>query len=279
MLSKLNFIPHPEWDLSKHALQVFANEIVHIQESLLPAQPSHAHRALDLHPEGIQSKALPYPQKKLESIQINLNLANHKIITTNSIGSRQEFYLASIKSSHHLNQIIQRAVQSFNLPIQLAPPSTSQAIPTTYLPHTVTPFFQNISSLRRFVQRWKNTTAMPFNHFQFWPKRLQTSIETFGTRTVYFKNDQGTFESPAQISFGFSVANAVVRQPYVFANPWPFQNEITHRPLPAYARWYTESWQGSLLPLTELTNSTAVQDKLTHFFNAVVQAAHPYLSE
>ena len=278
MISKFNFTPLIEWEQTKTAIQAFTSEIVHIQKSLYPAQSDHSHLALELHTDGIRSKNLAYPQKKLESIQINLDLKNHKIVSTNSMGSRQEFYLASIKSTHHLNQIIQNSIQSFNLPIQIPQPFTQQSIPTSYLPHQATPYFENISSLRRFVQSWKHSTAYPFSSFNFWPIRMQTSIEAFGDRTVYFKNDEGTFESPAQISFGFSTANPVIKEPYIFANPWPFKNEFTHRPLPSYARWYTESWEGSLIQLSTLINPITSQETLANFFNAVIQASASYLS-
>ena len=279
MISKHKFSPLVDWDQTKYAIQIFALELVHIQQALYPAQKDHSHLSLELHPDGIRTKRLPYPQKKLEFIQIDLNFSAHKIITNNSMGNRQEFYLSKINSSHHLNQIIKNAAQSFNLPISLPQPSTSQAKRTAYLTTQAEPFFGNLSSLRRFFQTWKNTQTYPFSDFQFWPMRMQSSIEIFGTRMVYFKNEEGTFESPAQISFGFSVANSVIPEPYIFANPWPFKNEFTHRPLPAYARWYTESWEGSLIPISVLFDTKTAYDTLSNYFSAVIQASASTLTE
>ena len=68
-------------------------------------------------------------------------------------------------------------------------------------------------------------------------------------------------------------------EPYIFANPWPFKNEFTHRPLPAYARWYTESWEGALVPITALYDTKIVYDTLSNFFSAVIQASASTLSE
>jgi hypothetical protein len=279
MIAKHKFSPMIEWEQTQYAIQTFALELVHIQQALYPAQKDHSHLSLELHPDGIRTKQLPYPHKKLESIQIDLNFSSHKVITSNSIGNRQEFTLSKIDSSHHLNQIIKNATQSFNLPITLPSPSTSQAKRTAYLTSQADPFFSNLSALRRFFQTWKNTQSYPFGTFQFWPMRMQSSIEAFGSRMVYFKNDEGTYESPAQISFGFSVATPSIPEPYIFANPWPFKNEFTHRPLPAYARWYTESWEGSLIPITVLYDTKTVYDTLSNYFSAVIQASASTLSE
>ncbi len=279
MISKHKFSPLTEWDQTKFAIQTFALELLHIQQALYPPQKDHSHLALDLHPDGIRTKLLPYPHKKLESIQIDLNFSTHKIVISNSIGNRQEFYLTNLNSSHHLNQIIRNSAQSFNLPITLPQPSTSQAKRTAYLAQQAEPFFGNLSALRRFFQTWKNSQPYPFSNFQFWPMRMQSSIEAYGTRIVYFKNEEATIESPAQVSFGFSAANNTNPEPYIFANPWPFKNEFTHRPLPAYARWYTESWEGALVPITALYDTKIVYDTLSNFFSAVIQASASTLSE
>lgn len=277
MFNKLNFHPLHGWEETRNTIQDFTSIMVDIQKGLVAKDSNQTQLALEIHPEGIRTKQMPYPDKKLESIQLNLDFSNHKLIIQNSIGNRQEFYLESITSTNKFYQAIQKSIQSFNLPIKIPPSSMRQDKSTVYESGFATKYFENISSLRRFIHRWKQSHPYTFSNFHFWHTRFQASIEAYGTKSIYYQNDEGTFESPAQISFGFSASDPLIREPYIYANPWPFDSKFTHKPLPSYARWFTESWQGSLIQLSTLVHAPNHQEMLTNYFNAVVQTVAPTL--
>lgn len=55
-------------------------------------------------------------------------------------------------------------------------------------------------------------------------------------------------EGPPQIGFGFAPGDESHREPYFYANPWPFDEAWREVELPEPARWNVEGWQGALLP-------------------------------
>ncbi len=51
------------------------------------------------------------------------------------------------------------------------------------------------------------------------------------------------------------------------------------KPLPSGARWFTESWQGSILEYASLVGEGRAEDKLLDYARAVYKFASPTLLE
>ena len=66
--------------------------------------------------------------------------------------------------------------------------------------------------------------------------------------------------------------------PYFYSNPWPFEAEkLTNHSLPEGARWFTESWQGTILPYDELAGDPNAENRLKEYARAVFDIALPTL--
>jgi hypothetical protein len=85
---------------------------------------------------------------------------------------------------------------------------------------------------------------------------------------------------PSQLNLGFSPGESSHPEPYFYSNPWPFEgDQLVDKPLPSGARWFTESWQGSILEYNSLVGDSQAEDKLLAYARAVYDLASPTLTE
>jgi hypothetical protein len=67
--------------------------------------------------------------------------------------------------------------------------------------------------------------------------------------------------------------------PYFYSNPWPFEEaQLVDKPLPRGAQWFTDSWQGTLLPYDELVGDRQAMDRLLEYAQRVYEISAPTLS-
>ena len=113
---------------------------------------------------------------------------------------------------------------------------------------------------------------------QLWPHNFDLAFEWFGTLAVPSVDDGDAREQPSQINFGLTPGDRSHSEAYFYSNPWPFQDSLIERELPNGARWFTEGWQGTLLPYAEIAGSKSGADKLAAYFRAVYDLASPLLT-
>jgi hypothetical protein len=83
---------------------------------------------------------------------------------------------------------------------------------------------------------------------------------------------------PAQLNLGLSPGDSGHPEPYFYSNPWPFETDkLLDKPLPAGARWFTEGWEGSILPYAELAGDSNAEARLLEYARAVYEIASPTL--
>jgi hypothetical protein len=113
---------------------------------------------------------------------------------------------------------------------------------------------------------------------QLWPHGFDLSFEWFGTRQVELEEHGEIRYYPAQLSLGFSPGEPYHPEPYFYSNPWPFEAEkLIDKPLPQDARWFTEGWQGSLLPYTALIGDSRAEERLLEYAWRVYLLCKPTL--
>jgi hypothetical protein len=83
---------------------------------------------------------------------------------------------------------------------------------------------------------------------------------------------------PAQLNLGLSPGDSGHPEPYFYSNPWPFEaDKLLDKPLPAGACWFTEGWEGSILPYAELVGDSNAEARLLEYARAVYEIASPTL--
>lgn len=104
---------------------------------------------------------------------------------------------------------------------------------------------------------------------QVWPHGFDVSFEWFGTRTM--TDADGTHR--AQLNLGFFPGG----DPYFYSNPWPFDEALVGRPLPAGAGWHTEGWKGTLLPYETVRTASDPAGMLAGYARGVFDLVRPGL--
>ena len=87
-----------------------------------------------------------------------------------------------------------------------------------------------------------------------------------------------TEEQPSQMTFCLAPGASRHPEAYYYSNPWPCQESLVGRELPGGARWFTESWQGTLLSYAEIADHESGAEKLAAYFKAVYDLASPLLT-
>jgi len=121
--------------------------------------------------------------------------------------------------------------------------------PRVYDPEAASSFRDVLIRTSRVLGLHKSGLTGETGPIQLWPHNFDLAFEWFGTRLVPHGEDG---ELPSQINFGLAPGDSSHAEAYYYSNPWPFEDSLTERELPQGARWFTESWKGSLLPYAEI---------------------------
>jgi hypothetical protein len=104
-------------------------------------------------------------------------------------------------------------------------------------------------------------------------------IEWFGSKQVEYEKDGEITKYPAQLNLGLSLGESSHPEPYFYSNPWPFGESLTSQALPEGARWFAESWQGTMLPYAEIAGDDNAGERLYEYAQRVYEVASPMLME
>lgn len=128
-------------------------------------------------------------------------------------------------------------------------------------------------------EHWVNISG-EVGPVQLWPHNFDLAFEWFGTRVIDSGAEAKKIETGSQLNLGFAPGDDSHPEPYFYSNSWPFEKEILlDKNLPAGARWFTESWQGTLLPYNELVGDICARERLLEYANTVYQFSLPTLRE
>jgi hypothetical protein len=150
--------------------------------------------------------------------------------------------------------------------------------PRVYDPQIAERYFSVLTEIDRIFNLHRSALEGEIGPVQLWPHGFDLSFEWFGTRVVEAEEKGEINKYPAQLSLGFSPGEPNHPDPYFYSNPWPFEGEsLIDKPLPPGARWFTDGWQGSLLPYSALVGDSRAEERLLEYAQAVHAASLPTL--
>lgn len=117
-------------------------------------------------------------------------------------------------------------------------------------------FKEFAATAARILELFRMTLLGNFTLVHLWPHHFDLSVEWF------------TGNEDEQIGTGISPGDEQYLFPYLYMNPWPFNNKVTENELPI-GKWHTSGWNGIKVELDELTQYT-FQDaakKLSELFS------------
>ena len=241
------------------------------------AHPKWWHISLKVQPQGLTTDNIPLPDGGV--LALSLDLQQHAIVLSASDGRRQTFSMQEGATGTEMGEQLIDAVAEYGLTGDYAREKFESDETRDYDPDAVARYFRAVVNADRTFKKHKVSLSGEMSPVQVWPHGFDLAFEWFGDRVETYEEEGEVQEYPSQLNLGFYPGGGEL-EPYFFSNPWPFEEaELLDKPLPKGARWFTESWQGTILPYDQLVGDPRAEERLLDYARAVFEIASPTLSE
>lgn len=263
------------WEATRDALHAYAKVICAVPRALAEPHPKWWHISLKPHPDGAATDPIPLGGEGDTRLQLVLNLRTHSVELLHNAAVERAFTLESAPSAAALAGRLTVEIHGLGGRLELDPDQIEHNAPRTYQMEQAAAYRGALHSTAQALSQLRAQLAGDVGPVQLWPHNFDLAFEWFGTLMVKRNEPDGTGELPAQINFGFAPGDSTYPDPYFYSNPWPFAQELVDHELPSAGRWFTKSWNGSLLPYAAMVGQPI--DKLLSYFRAVYDLAAPGL--
>lgn len=82
-----------------------------------------------------------------------------------------------------------------------------------------------------------------------------------------------SFEMGGRLNLKFSLGEPSYSKSYYYSNLWLCEDNLTSQALPKGARWFKESWKGTILPYAEIAGDAEVGERLYEYARRVYDVA------
>lgn len=266
------------WEPTRDTLSAYAKAIGVVPRALAEPHPKWWHISLKVQPEGFATDAMPRPSSSSATFKLLMNLKTHTLVIATSDDEIQEISLTEGLSATAFGDGILGALAAWGIQADYERARFENDEPRSYNPDHAGRYLEAIVSVDRALKAFKATIDGETGPVQLWPHHFDLAFEWFGTKTIPYEEHGKTEHYPSQINFGFSPGGGSHPRPYFYANPWPFDEAFRSTQLPSGARWFTEGWQGSLLPYASIAGEPEAERRLSDYFRAVFETAAPSLT-
>jgi len=271
------FFPALEgWEATKASLHAYSKVVGAVPRTHAVSHPKWWHISLKVQPDGLVTENMALPGGGI--FQLKMDFHHHAIVLVNSGGETQSWSMASGLTANQLAEKVLDAVAGLGLKGDYARSKFENNDPRPYDPAHAEAYFSALVNVDQVFRKHQAHLSGDAGPIQLWPHGFDLSFEWFGTRRIEFEEHGQTSSFPAQINLGFSPGEPSHPKPYFYSNPFPFEEEqLLNQPLPHGARWFTESWKGSLLDYATLVGDPDAGQKLLEYAQAVYEIASPGL--
>jgi len=260
---------------TRQTLHAYSKAVTIIPRTHLPTHPKWWHIGLDVQANGLITKKIPLTNT--DSLQILLNLEQHAIQLLTKQGEAQTISMQDGLTGTEMGEAIVTAVAAFGLTGDYDRSRFENESPTRYEAPQAENFRQALQLAHQAFNEHRQSISGETGPINFWSHHFDLSTEWFGTRLIKSEEHGEVQEFPSQINLGFYAGDDNT-DPYFYSNPWPFEKEkLVDKPLPAGARWFIESWEGSILPYSELIGDNTAVKRLREYAKTVYDLASPTL--
>ena len=278
MSSKAFFPPLTGWEPTRKTLHLYSKVVGVVPRAHAEFHPKWWHISLKVRPDGLVTDNMPLPGGGIFALK--MDLLGHKVVLFTSRGETREFSLTGGLSASAFGDQVLGAVTDLGLTGEYAREKFENDEPRQYDPAAAERYFTAVVNADRLFKKHRASLSGEVGPVQLWPHGFDLAFEWFGTRTVEYEEGGQIEKYRSQINLGFSPGESSHPEPYFYSNPWPFEaDQLVNKPLPSGARWFTESWQGSVLEYASLVGDSQAEDKLLAYARAVYDLASPTLLE
>jgi hypothetical protein len=213
------------------------------------------------------------------SLALKMDLRQHEILLLAHGNEVAQFTMTGGLSATALAGQVLAAVAGLGLTADYAREKFENDEPREYDPAVAEKYLGVIVNINRIFKKHRATLSGAAGPVQVWPHGFDLSFEWFGTRMIEYEEHGQTQRAQAQLSLGFSPGEPNHPEPYFYSNPWPFAKEVfINKPLPPGARWFTNGWQGTILPYAELVGDPNAEERLLNYARTVYEICAPALT-
>ncbi|RMG96870.1 MAG: hypothetical protein D6706_09430 [Chloroflexi bacterium] len=260
---------------TRKTLHLYANAVGVIPRAHGIAHPKWWHISLKIRPDGLVTDNIPLPHGG--SFFLRMDLIHHVIHLTTSTGDDLTFSMTAGLTATQMGEKLIAAVADLGLRAEYAREKFENDEPRVYEPDKAVAFFTAVTNADLVFKRHQSILDGNYGPVQLWPHGFDLAFEWFGTRTETYEEHGEVKTYPSQLNLGFYPGNEHT-EPYFYSNPWPFEaDKLLDKPLPKGARWFTEGWQGSIFPYSELEGDENAAERLLTYARTVYEVAAPTL--
>lgn len=278
-MSLVKFPPLNNWEPTKKTLHLYSQAVGVIPRTHAEFHPKWWHVSLKVQGDGLITDEMPLPNG--DSFRLFVDLREHLLRLTTSKGEGTTVSMTEGLSGTQFGERLIAAVADMGLRGEYARERFESDERREYDPEVAESYLRALVSadvvFKRHIATLQDAEG-EVGQVQLWPHGFDLAVEWFGTRQVKYEEDGKVNSYPAQLNLGFSPGESSHPAPYFYSNPWPFEaDELLDKPLPEGVRWFTESWQGTILPYAELAGDADAGERLFTYAQTVFKIASPTL--
>ena len=273
-MTESTFPPLARWAPTRDTLSLYAAAVGVVPRALSDPHPQWWHISLKVNEQGAATDPIPLPEFAGATFQLSMNLRAHTVDVSTSKGEVRSLSMTEGLSSTEFGNCLLSMLGDLRIEAEFERMKYENDEPRIYDTQAAGRYLDILLKTARVLGHHKSNLDGKTGPIQLWPHNFDLAFEWFGTLPVPHGDDG---ELPSQINFGLAPGDSSHEEAYFYSNPWPFQDSLTDRELPDGARWFTESWQGTLLPYADIASDDAGEVKLLTFYEAVNDLASPLL--
>lgn len=257
---------------TRQTLHLYAQAIGVIPRTHAKSHPKWWHISLRVTPHGLRTTDMDLPGG--EKFWLELDLKHHLAAIHTSYGGTQAFSLGDGLTGTQFGDQVITAVSKLGLEGEYARAKFESDEPRAYEPAKAEAFLTALTTAHHVMHKHRSRLTGNIGPVQFWPHGFDLAFEWFGTRVETYEEHGEVTEYPSQINMGFYTAG----DPYFYSNPWPFEGDkLLDKALPDGAKWFTDGWEGSIFPYSELIGDDNGPARLLEYARTVYDVASPTL--
>ncbi len=261
---------------TRDTLSLYAQVVGVVPRALAEPHPKWWHISLKMTPDGLVTDEIPGPDGE-GAFQLRMNRHTHDVELLKGGSVAASFDMSGALPATEFGSQVLAGLAEYGIEGEYDTEKFDDSDPRTYDRAAAGAYFAALLEIDRVLKAHKASIEGETGPVQLWPHHFDIAFEWYGTRMIPYEEHGETQEFPSQINFGFSPGDGSHAAPYFYSNPWPFEEDLTQHELPSGARWFTESWEGTLLPYQKLVGVEGAADLLLRYYRAVFELASPRL--
>jgi hypothetical protein len=265
------------WEPTRDTLHSYSQAVGVIPRAHAEFHPKWWHISLKVQPDGLVTDAMPLPDGGI--FLVKLDVQQHKALVVANSTVAGEVSLSNGLTGTEFGDRLLAIVADLGLTADYARDKFESDESRAYDPAMAAKYLTTLVNTDRIFNKHIANLSGDVGQVQLWPHHFDLAVEWFGTRVVEYQEGDEVQEYPSQLNLGLSPGDSGHPAPYFYSNPWPFEKDkLLSHSLPKGARWFTEGWEGSILPYAELVGDADAEERLLAYARAVYQAAAPTLT-